>query len=354
MSDAPRDLAGWSCPLPLRGYPRVVLGHGGGGALTNDLVEHLFVPAFANPSLDALGDASLVTVPGGRLALSTDGFVVRPLIFPGGSIGELAVNGTVNDLAMSGAAPRYLTAGFVIEEGLDMAVLGTIVHRMATAARRAGVQVVAGDTKVVERGHGDGLYITTTGVGLVPADVPRIGPDLARPGDVILVSGPIGDHGIAVMSVREHLAFETGIESDCAPLHTLVRDIVDARGGVHVLRDPTRGGLAATLNEIAQRSHVSLIVDEARVPIRPQVMAACDLLGLDPWHVANEGKLVAIVAAAVADEVLARLQAHPLGREAAIIGDVQAGRPGLVAARTRLGATRVVPMPLGEVLPRIC
>ncbi len=352
--DEPLDFEAWTCPLPLRNYPRVVLGHGGGGALSEEIVEHLFLPAFGNPVLDVLGDASVVEVPQGRLAVSTDGFVVRPLLFPGGSIGELAVNGTVNDLAMSGAVPRYLTAGFVIEEGLEMATLGTVVARMAAAARRAGVQIVAGDTKVVERGHGDGLYITTAGIGFVPAGVPRIGPDQARPGDRVIISGSIGDHGIAVLSVRESLSFETTIESDCAPLHALVQAIVDERGHVHALRDPTRGGLAATLNEIARMSRVHIVVDERLVPVKPEVRAACDLLGLDPWHVANEGKLVAVVAPEAADEVLARLRSHPAGHAAAVVGEVLAGPAGMVAARTTLGATRVVPMPLGELLPRIC
>jgi hydrogenase expression/formation protein HypE len=354
MSPHEPEVAGWSCPLPLREYPRIVLGHGGGGLLTEDLVEHLFVPAFENPALQAMGDSTVVPFDGARLVLSTDGFVVRPLLFPGGSIGELAVNGTVNDLAMSGALPLYLTAGFVLEEGLEMATLGLIVERMAAAARRAGVTIVAGDTKVVERGRADGMYITTAGVGALASGPPPIGPDRAMPGDAVLLSGTIGDHGIAVMSVRESLAFETTIESDCAAIHGLVQSIVDDGGAVHVLRDPTRGGLAATLNEIARRSRVSIVIEDRRVPIKPQVQAACDLLGLDPWHVANEGKLVAVVAAQAADDVLARMQAHPLGRDAAVIGEVQAGRPGMVATRTALGATRVVPMPLGELLPRIC
>lgn len=354
MNQHALDFEGWSCPLPLRDYPRVILGHGGGGLLTEELVEHLFVPAFGNSSLDAMRDSSVVSVDAGRLALCTDGFVVRPLLFPGGSIGELAVNGTVNDLAMSGAVPLYLTAGFVIEEGLEMATLGAIVGRMAAAARRAGVQIVAGDTKVVERGRADGLYITTAGIGVLPIGIPPIGPERAVPGDKVILSGTIGDHGIAVMSVRESLAFETTIESDCAPLHGLVQSIVDDRGAVHVLRDPTRGGLAATLNEIARQSRVSVVIEDRRVPLKPQVQSACDLLGFDPWHVANEGKLVAIVAPDAADDVLARMRAHPLGLDAAIIGDVLAGRPGMVATRTALGATRVVPMPLGELLPRIC
>ncbi len=254
MSGQLPDLEAWTCPLPLRDYPRVVLGHGGGGQLSDELVEHLFGPAFGNPLLDVRGDSCVVSAPGGRLAVSTDGFVVRPLLFPGGSIGELAVNGTVNDLAMSGAVPQYLTAGFIIEEGLEMATLGAVVARMAAAARRAGVQIIAGDTKVVERGHGDGLYITTAGLGFVPAQLPRISPEQARPGDAVIVSGTIGDHGIAVMSVRESLAFETLIESDCAPLHTLVQAIVDARGHVHVLRDPTQGRAGGD----AQRSGAAL------------------------------------------------------------------------------------------------
>jgi hydrogenase expression/formation protein HypE len=348
------DLGAWTCPLPLRDYPRVVLGHGGGGKLSEEIVEHLFVPAFRNPVLEALGDASVVDLPRGRVALSTDSFVVRPLFFPGGSIGELAVNGTVNDLAMAGADPQVLTAGFIIEEGLEMATLGAIVERMAAAARLAGVAIVAGDTKVVERGRGDGVYINTAGVGVVDPSAARIGPDRARPGDRVIVSGTIGDHGIAVMSVREGIEFETVIESDCAALHGLVRAFSDGRGDVHVLRDPTRGGLAATLNEIARLSKVSIVVDERRVPVKPQVQAACELLGLDPWHVANEGKLVAIVAPDAADAILARMRAHTLGRDAVIIGEVLADRPGMVATRTALGATRVVPLPLGELLPRIC
>lgn len=347
------DFEGWSCPLPLRDYPRVVLGHGGGGALSQDLVDHLFMPAFANPTLETLGDASLVEVPAGRIAMTTDSFVVRPLFFPGGSIGELAVNGTVNDLAMAGAVPRYLTAGFIIEEGLEMAVLGAVVQRMSAAARAAGVQIVAGDTKVVERGHGDGLYINTSGVGVVPEGQTRLGPDCARPGDRVIVSGTIGDHGIAVMSVREGLEFETVVESDCAPLNGLARAAM-AAGTVHVLRDPTRGGLAATLNEIARQSRVGIVAEDTAVPVNPKVRSACELLGLDPWHVANEGKLVAIVAPESADAVLAALRAHRLGAHAAIIGEVRSDRPGMVATRTALGATRVVPLPLGELLPRIC
>ena len=347
------DFESWSCPLPLRDYPRVVLGHGGGGALSQDLVDHLFLPAFGNPTLEVLGDASVVDLPAGRIAITTDSFVVRPLFFPGGCIGDLAVNGTVNDLAMAGAVPRYLTAGFIIEEGLEMAVLGAVVQRMAAAARAAGVQIVAGDTKVVERGHGDGLYINTAGVGVVADGQPRLGPDGARPGDRVIVSGTIGDHGIAVMSVREGLEFETVIESDCAPLATLAQAVMGA-GTVRVMRDPTRGGLAATLNEIARQSKVSILADDTAVPVHPRVRSACELLGLDPWHVANEGKLVAIVAREKAEAMLAAMRAHPFGARAAIIGTVNAERPGMLVARTAIGGTRVITMQLGEQLPRIC
>jgi hydrogenase expression/formation protein HypE len=352
MADTP-DAGAWTCPLPLRDYPRVVLGHGGGGQLSAELVEHLFVPAFQNPALDLLADASVLDVPGGRLAVTTDAFVVRPLFFPGGSIGELAVNGTVNDLAMMGARPLYLTAAFIIEEGLPMATLAQVIARMADTARAAGVSIVAGDTKVVERHRGDGVYINTCGVGTCPHGL-SLGPHLARPGDRILVSGSIGNHGIAVTSVREGLEFETVISSDCAALHGLVEALLDGGGAVHALRDPTRGGVAATLNEIARRSQVGMLIDERQLVVDPPVRAACELLGFDPLEVANEGKLVAIVDAHEADAALDRLRSHPLGRRAAIVGEVTGTRPGVVAMRTALGATRVVPMPLGELLPRIC
>lgn len=343
----------WTCPLPLKNYPRVVLGHGGGGKLSEELIENLFLPAFRNPELEGLGDATVVPAVAGRLALTTDSFVVRPLVFPGGSIGELAVNGTVNDLAMCGARPLYLTAGFVLEEGLEMAVLAQVVERMGAAARAAGVRIVAGDTKVVEKGHGDGLFINTAGVGVMP-DGLTLGPSMARAGDRVIVSGTLGDHGVAVMSVREGLAFETEIRSDCAALHGLAAEMLRVEGAVRAMRDPTRGGLAATLNEIARASGVGVLLDEAAIPVAPQVRAACELLGLDPLQVANEGKLVAVVAPGAADEVLRRMRAHPLGRDAALIGEVTDGRAGVVAARTGMGAMRVIPLPLGEQLPRIC
>lgn len=347
------DFESWSCPLPLRDYPSIVLGHGGGGKLMAELVEHLFLPAFRNESLETLGDASVLDAPAGRLAFTTDSFVVSPLFFPGGSIGELAVNGTVNDLAMVGARPLVLSAGFILEEGFPMAQLAAVVERMARSAEAAGVRVVTGDTKVVERGHGHGCYINTAGIGAVPAEV-AIGPSRARPGDAVIVSGSLADHGMAIMSVREGLAFETAIESDCAALHELVASMLEVEGAVHVLRDPTRGGLGAALNEIATASGVGVVLEQEALPVRPDVGSACDLLGLDPLHVANEGKLVALVEAERAEAVLDKMRAHPLGKEAARVGRVTEENPGILAARTSLGATRVVPVQIGEQLPRIC
>jgi len=288
-----------------------------------------------------------------RLAISTDSFTVHPLFFPGGDIGSLAVHGTVNDVAMSGAHPLWLTAAFILEEGLEMDVLERVVRSMAEATRVAGVQVVAGDTKVVERGHGDGIYINTTGVGVVPEGV-EIGPDRARPGDVILLSGTVGDHGIAVLSQREGLEFETDLLSDSAPLNGLVETLLAVAPHTHCLRDPTRGGLAAALNELSIASEVGIEIEEARVPVRPAVAAACGMLGFDPLTVANEGKLVAIVPPGEAETALEALRAHPLGREAARIGIVTDESPGMVLARTGIGGRRVVDMPLGELLPRIC
>lgn len=348
------DLEGWVCPVPLRDYPHIVIGHGGGGRLSAELIEHVFLPAFGNPALDALGDASVLDVAAGRLAFTTDSFVVRPLFFPGGSIGELAVNGSVNDLAMRGATPLWLSAGFILEEGLPVETLGLVAQRMAAAAREAGVQIVTGDTKVVERGKGDLCYINTAGIGVVPAGV-TIGPDRARPGDAVLVSGTIGDHGMAIMSVREGLEFESQIRSDCQPLHGLVAALLAAVGdAVRVLRDPTRGGVAAALQEIGTRSGVGADLDEPAIPVNPAVQAACELLGLDPLHVANEGKLVAVVAADRAEEALTAMRAHPAGRDAARIGTVTAEHPGLLVTRTAIGASRIVAPALGEQLPRIC
>lgn len=355
MDQSPQ-FEGWTCPLPLRHYPTIVMGHGAGGKLSAELVEHLFLPLFRNPVLENMGDAAQIQVQGRRLALTTDSFVVRPLFFPGGNIGHLAINGTVNDLAMSGAQPLYLCAGFILEEGLPIEQLGTIAASMASAAQAAGVALVAGDTKVVDRGHGDGVYINTSGVGLLADDL-HIGPQQARPGDVVIVSGEIGLHGVAVLSVREGLEFGAPVLSDCAPLNGLVAAMLGCaagRHGVHVLRDPTRGGVASTLNEIARASGVGIVYEERKLPVPPAVGAACEMLGMDPVYVANEGKLVAIVAAEAAEEVLARMRAHPLGAQATIIGAVTGEHPGLVAARTGLGGMRIVDTLVGEQLPRIC
>ncbi len=347
------NIEGWSCPLPLRDHPNIIMGHGGGGKLSAELVEHLFLPAFAEAGAVDMGDAALVAIGGARLAFSTDSFVVRPLFFPGGNIGDLAVNGTINDIAMRGAQPLVLSAGFILEEGMPLDQLAAIARSMGAAARRAGVTLVAGDTKVVDRGHGDGVYITTSGFGIVPEGI-DIGPTRAQPGDVILVSGSIGDHGVAILSVREGLEFGATIESDTAPLNGLVAELLDETRTIHVLRDPTRGGVASALNEIARASQVGIVIDERKLPVQAAVRAACELLGMDPLYVANEGKLIAIVPPADAERLLVRMRAHPLGKHAAMIGHVTADHPGLVVARTGIGGTRIVDMMVGEQLPRIC
>jgi hydrogenase expression/formation protein HypE len=330
------------------------MGHGGGGKLGNELVEHLFLPAFRNPELENLGDAAVLDVGGARLAMSTDSFVVRPLFFPGGSIGELAVNGTVNDLAVSGAEPKFLSASFILEEGLAIDQLAAIVDAMAKAAATAGVKIVTGDTKVVERGHGDGCYINTAGVGLLRPGI-SVGPRHAMPGDAILVSGTIGDHGMAILSVREGLEFESQIRSDCAALNGMIADVLAAVGpAVHTMRDPTRGGLASTLNEIALASNIGIAIDETALPVRPEVQAACELLGLDPVYVANEGKAVFFVAPEAADRALEVLRAHPLGKDAALLGHATTEHKRMLVARTAMGATRVIAPMIGEQLPRIC
>ena len=344
---------GWVCPLPLQNYPTIVMGHGSGGKMMNDLIRHLFAAEFRSPLLAQLADAATLRIDGVRLAFTTDSFVVSPLFFPGGDIGELSVNGTINDLAAVGATPLYIATGLILEEGLPMETLARISMSMARASERAGVQIAAGDTKVVNRGHGDGIYINTSGIGLIPKDV-MIGPDLARPGDVVLISGSIGDHGIAVMSVREGLRFETEISSDTAPLAAMVQDMLKATGEIHCLRDATRGGLAAVLNELAQASQVGIEFEESKVPVHGAVTAACEMLGLDPLFIANEGKMVAIVPAQRAEQVLAAMRASPYGREAAVIGRVVGEHPGMVLARTSVGGTRVVDLPAGELLPRIC
>lgn len=352
------DVGGWSCPAPLRDHDRVVLGHGGGGTLSAELIEHLILPAFGQAARNATPtDAAVIDLGGGRrLAFSTDTFVVRPLFFPGGNIGDLAINGTVNDLAMQGARPLALSTGFVLEEGLELGLLEQIAAAMGEAATHAGVELVTGDTKVVETGHGDGLYINTAGIGIIPDGV-ELRPDRATPGDSVIISGPIGMHGVAVMSVREGLEFGTELRSDTAPLAGLVRRILDAAGdpaAIRVLRDPTRGGLAATVCELAAVARVGFELDELAIPVPDAVQAACGFLGLDPLQVANEGRLVAVVDPSAADEILEAMRATPAGAGAAIIGRVSAAHAGVVTVRTSLGANRVLDRPLGEQLPRIC
>ncbi|MFG3104409.1 hydrogenase expression/formation protein HypE [Streptomyces sp. NPDC048182] len=343
----------WTCPAPLRDRPRVVMGHGGGGVMSAELVEQVVLPALGGAAGEPLTDSAVFELGGARLAFSTDSFVVRPLFFPGGSIGDLAVNGTVNDLAMSGARPAYLSCGLILEEGVEIDTVARVADALGAAAHAAGVRVVTGDTKVVEAGSGDGLYINTAGVGLVPDGV-DLRPQRVVPGDVVLVSGPVGLHGVAVMSERENLRFEADVRSDCAPLAGLVEAMLGVTRDLHVLRDPTRGGLAASLNEIAQGSGCGVRITERSVPVPEAVAGACAMLGLDPMYVANEGKLVAFVPREHAEEVLAAMRAHPLGAGAAVIGETVPEHPGMVVARTGLGGTRVVDMPLGEQLPRIC
>jgi hydrogenase expression/formation protein HypE len=329
------------------------MGHGGGGQLSSELIEYIFLPALGNDYLRSLRDSSILPPVQGRLAISTDSYVVRPLFFPGGCIGDRAVHGTVNDLAMSGARPLYMSAAFILEEGLSLETLHRIVERMSQAARRAGVSVVAGDTKVVQRGHGDGCFINTTGMGLAPDGI-NIGPERAQVGDAIILNGTIADHGMAIMSVREGLEFDADIASDTSPLHDIVSELLTACPEVRVLRDPTRGGIATSLNEIARASRVGIEIDELSVPIRPVVQSACDILGLDPWVVANEGKFIAIVPREKSQLALAAVRRCALGSDAAIIGHVVDTHVGMVVAKTGIGASRVVMQPVGEQLPRIC
>ena len=331
----------------------VTLADGAGGKASRRLVEGLFLDALRNPLLEPLGDAAVLDVGGARLAFTTDSYVVKPRFFPGGDIGELAVNGTVNDLAVSGARPLALSAGFVLEEGLPADELRLVVRSMAEAARRAGVVVAAGDTKVVERGAADGLYISTAGIGLVPARV-RLGPERVRPGDRVLLSGTIADHGMAVLVARGELALEADLRSDTAPVHELAAALLELGDAVRFLRDPTRGGLATTLNELAGAAGLAVRIDESALPLRPQVAAACEILGIDPLYVANEGKLVAVVAEDAAADALAALRRLPLGADASLVGRVEAEPSGLVLLDTGLGGSRIVDMLVGDPLPRIC
>ncbi|MCC7130497.1 MAG: hydrogenase expression/formation protein HypE [Anaerolineae bacterium UTCFX2] len=342
------------CPIPLPHQERIVLGHGSGGKMTHDLVERLFLPHFDNPILRTGDDAAPLELGEElELALSTDSHVVTPLFFPGGDIGRLAVCGTVNDVAMLGAKPLYLTAGFILEEGLEMRTLERVIHSMMEAAQEAGVAIVAGDTKVVERGKADRLFINTTGLGVRRKGL-KIGGAQARPGDAVLLSGPLGDHGMAVVRARGELGFEIEVESDTAPLNGLVEALLESGAEVHVLRDPTRGGLATTLNEIAAQSQVGILLDEAAIPVRPAVQAACEALGFDPLYLANEGRLAAIVAEEGAERALRALRGQRYGEASVRIGRVVENHAGRVMLKTRLGSTRVIERLAGEMLPRIC
>jgi len=346
------DFEGYSCPVPIQKHEVVVMGHGSGGRMSRDLLNRVFLPGLGLSAPRSLDDSAVIAVNGLRLALTTDSHVVSPLFFPGGDIGRLAVCGTVNDLAMVGAQPLALTVAFVLEEGLPLEELARVVASMRVAAAEAGVTIAAGDTKVVQKGSADQLFINTAGVGLIPPDVDISGAN-AQPGDIVILSGPIGDHGIAVLAAREDLGFETALQSDVAPLNGLV-SVMLAAGRVHVLRDPTRGGLATTLNEIAELSGVAIELVESRIPLRPAVNAACEMLGFDPLYVANEGKLVACVPAGQAEAILAAMRSTPYGGEAEIIGQVLAGPGGQVTLKTAIGGTRLLDMLAGELLPRIC
>lgn len=355
MPDTP-DFKQMNCPVPLVAYERVLLGHGSGGQLSANLIRDVFLREFHDETLGALEDQATLSLgpeTGPRLAFTTDSYVVRPIFFPGGDIGKLAVHGTVNDLAVGGARPLFISAAFILEEGLAMEDLRRIAASMSAACKEAGVRLVAGDTKVVDRGKGDQLFITTSGVGVVPD-----GRDLsianAKPGDKIIVSGTIGDHGITIMSVREGIEFETALESDTAPLASLTESMLEACSSIRCMRDPTRGGVSSALNELAAASGVGVWLDEAAIPMRREVHAACEMLGLDPLYVANEGKLIAVVSAAEADNLLVVMRQHPLGRNAAIIGDVVADHPNIVLLKSLVGGERLVMMLSGEQLPRIC
>ncbi len=353
-STRPDLSAGAQCPLPRSDDAQVLLAHGGGGRMSQRLIDEVFVAAFRNPHLEALHDGARLDLESGRVAFSTDTFVIGPLFFPGGDIGSLAVHGTVNDVAMCGARPVALSAGFILEEGLPMDTLKRVVASMAEAARAAGVPIVTGDTKVVDRGKGDGVFINTTGIGLVAEGI-QVAPSRAQAGDCILLSGGIAEHGIAIMSVREGLEFETTLESDSAALHDMVAAMLDAGGdGVHVLRDPTRGGVASAVNEIAREARLGARLREVALPLREEVRGACEILGLDPLYVANEGKCLAIVDRQVAEAVLEAMQNHPRGGEAAIIGEMVDDHNGKVLLDSRIGGSRIVEMISGEQLPRIC
>ncbi len=353
MGENTKSLAQLTCPAPLPKKETIVLGHGSGGRLSAELMRSIFLPAFDNPVLARLDDQAIVRVNGTRLAITTDSFVVKPLFFPGGDIGSLAVHGTVNDLAMGGAQPLFLSAAFIIEEGLSIDVLRRVTNSLQAAALNARVQIVTGDTKVVERGCGDELFINTTGIGVVPEGL-ELSADHARPGDKVLLSGSIGEHGIAILAQREGLEFESPVQSDSAALHGLVADMLAVSCDIRCMRDPTRGGASSTLNEIAAQSGVAIRLEESAIPIREEVLGACEMLGLDPLYVANEGKLIAIVAPEAAEAVLGAMRRNPLGTQSQIIGTVLDSPAGVVTMRTALGTSRMVDMLAGDQLPRIC
>jgi len=342
-----------NCPVPIAAYEKVLLAHGGGGTLSQQLIQKMFFSQFNNPLLNQEHDGAIFEIGGTRFAFSTDSYVVQPIFFPGGNIGELAVNGTVNDLAMCGAKPLYISCGFIIEEGFPMNDLQMVVAAMKNAAEKAGVQIVTGDTKVVDKGKGDKIFINTSGIGVIEHDV-HISPVNCKPGDAILLNGNIADHGIAIMSARENLSFETSIKSDCAPLNSLVEKMLSVSRNIHVLRDPTRGGVASALNEIAQKANVGILIEEEKIPIREEVKGACELLGFDPLYIANEGKLLAFVAEEDAEKVLIEMKKHSLGKDSAVIGKVTNENLKTVIMKTSIGSKRIVDMLSGEQLPRIC
>lgn len=354
MAEKTPTLQGPVCPLPQKHSRQIVLGHGSGGKMMADLIKDVFYSRFENEPLMAGNDAGVIELTNGlRLAVSTDAHVVSPLFFPGGDIGRLAVCGTVNDVAMVGAIPLYLTISFVLEEGLAMDILEKVADSIREAAEEAGVEIISGDTKVVAHGEADGLYISTTGVGLINPQI-DIGGDKARPGDNVIISGTIGDHGIAVLEARGDLGFQTQLKSDVAPLNHLVEDMIAASQQIHVLRDPTRGGVASALNEIARQSGIGIILDEKSLPVKPEVAGACEILGFDPLYIANEGKLLALVSAEDTDRILEVMHKSPHGKEAVVIGKVEAEPQGRLLLRTILGSTRIIDNLTGELLPRIC
>jgi hydrogenase expression/formation protein HypE len=347
------DMQGPVCPVPLKHDNQIVMGHGSGGKMSQDLIQRVFQVEFNSQALLAGNDFACLSGSAGRLVTSVDAHIVAPLFFPGGDIGKLAICGTVNDVAVSGGIPKYITAAFILEEGLNIETLQKIVHSMQATALEAGVEIVSGDTKVVEKGKGDGVFITTTGIGFVPEGRNIHGAN-AQPGDQILISGNLGDHGIAVLAARGDLGFETGVESDTAPLNHMIEQLLQAAPHVHVLRDPTRGGLATTLNEIAVQSNIGMMLDESAMPIQQAVGAASDMLGFDPLYIANEGKVIVIVPKNECDAALHALRAHPYGKNAALIGEITSEHPKRVLLKTLIGGTRMLDVMAGEMLPRIC